>query len=126
MSSSPGRVRPSPSTQRRWPGRRWWRSASTVPRPRALLVLGALGAVAGLGVVAAVLSVEWRVIDFGPAEALAAFLAIQALTARLWARGLGRGRSLAGVAIIAGWIWVAACLAISWVGFGGSARAVSF
>ena len=50
------------------------RSWSLVPRPRALVVLGALVALALFMVVAAVLSVDWRIIDFGPAESLAALL----------------------------------------------------
>src|SRR6185312_1593490 len=39
---------------------------AVVPRPRALVLLGLLVALAALLVIAAVLSVDWRIIDFGP------------------------------------------------------------
>src|SRR6476646_3970704 len=59
---------------------------AVVPRPRALVVLGALVAFAALLVVAAVLSVDWRIIDFGPAESLALFFVAQAALAARFAR----------------------------------------
>jgi arylsulfatase A-like enzyme len=94
---------------------------AVLPRPRALVVLGLLVTLAALLVVAAVLSVDWRVIDFGPAEALAIFFVAQLIFALAFAR---RRPPRAGV--VAGWAALALCLAATWVGFGGNARAVAF
>jgi len=93
-----------------------------LPRPRALVTLGALVALAALLVVAAVLSVDWRVIDFGPAESLALFFVAQAIAAVVLVR---RRRAGIGVFPAALWAVAAACLAITWIGFGGNARAVT-
>jgi arylsulfatase A-like enzyme len=95
---------------------------AVVPRPRALLVCGALVALALLVVVAAVLSVDWRIIDFGPVESLALFFALQAIVAFILSR---RRRP---VPAVAGGLWamLAVCLALTWIGFGGNARAVAF
>ena len=94
-----------------------------MPRPRALVTLAALVGLAVLLVVAAVLSVDWRIIDFGPAESLALFFVAQAVVAVLLAR---RGRATLGPAAALGWAVAAACLAVTWIGFGGNARAVAF
>ncbi|HEX4460464.1 MAG TPA: hypothetical protein VIA18_20945, partial [Polyangia bacterium] len=59
---------------------------SPLPRPRTLIVLGALVAVALLAVVGAVLSVDWRVIDFGPAEAFLVFVILSFVFAWILAR----------------------------------------
>jgi arylsulfatase A-like enzyme len=48
-----------------------------IPRPRTLVLLGLAGLVGVTGVVAAVGSVDWRVLDFGPAESLGLFLFAQ-------------------------------------------------
>jgi arylsulfatase A-like enzyme len=93
---------------------------SPLPRPRAIVALLALVAAGALTLVAALLSVDWRVIDFGPAESLALFFAAQALFA--W-RLQGRVRL---VRVAAGWTVLAACLVITWSHFGGSPRAVAF
>jgi arylsulfatase A-like enzyme len=92
-----------------------------VPRPRALVVLGALIAGAALLIVAAVLSVDWRVIDFGPAESLALFFVLQAVLARILAR-----RRLSPALVAGGWALMAVALVVTWVGFGGNTRALSF
>jgi arylsulfatase A-like enzyme len=94
-----------------------------LPRPRALLVLGALVGVAMLGLVLAVRSVDWRVIDFGPAEALGFFFVVLALAA-YW---LSRRAAPPPAALIgAAWLVLAGALALTWAGFGGNPRAVSF
>jgi arylsulfatase A-like enzyme len=94
-----------------------------LPRPRTLAVLLVLVFVIGFAVVAAVLSVDWRIIDFGPAEALAVFAVVQALAAVVHARAT---RTLGGRAIAVGWAGVALCFLVTWFGFGGSPRAVAF
>ena len=95
---------------------------AVLPRPRALVVLAALCALAFGLVVAAVLSVDWRVIDFGPAESLGLFFVLQALFALLLARRLRPPRAV----VAGGWALLAVCLAATWIGFGGNARAVAF
>jgi arylsulfatase A-like enzyme len=94
---------------------------AVVPRPRALVVVGALVALAALVVVAAVLSVDWRVIDFGPAESLALFFIAQTLLAIFFARRRRPPNSF----FAAAWALAAVCLAATWLGFGGNARAVA-
>ncbi|MGZ3407443.1 MAG: hypothetical protein ACXVAN_13435, partial [Polyangia bacterium] len=79
---------------------------AVVPRPRALVVLGALVALALLIVVAAVLSVDWRIIDFGPAESLALFFASQAIVAFVLS---SRRRPPAPAAIAGAWAMLAVC-----------------
>ena len=74
-----------------------------MPRPRALVLLGALVAVrASLLVVAAVLSVDWRIIDFGPAESLALFFVLQPVFAVVFARRRPLSRTVALV-VAGGW-----------------------
>jgi arylsulfatase A-like enzyme len=92
-----------------------------LPRPRALFVLALLLALALLLVLAAVLSVDWRVINFGPAESLLLYFFLQAVFAALMAR---RRRSPA--LIVGGWALLAVALAFTWTRFGGDARAVAF
>src|SRR6185312_13849969 len=95
---------------------------TVVPRPRALVLLGLLVALAALLVVAAVLSVDWRIIDFGPAEALALFFVLMALFAIVFAR-----RRLPPTAVMgAAWAFAAICLLATWLSFGNNARAVAF
>ena len=94
-----------------------------MPRPRALVTLAALVGLAALLVVAAVLSVDWRVIDFGPAESLALFFVAQAILAAVLVR---RRRAPLGAGAAALWAVATACLAVTWIGFGGNARAVTF
>jgi arylsulfatase A-like enzyme len=91
-----------------------------LPRPRALVIVGALLLVAALLVVAAVLSVDWRVIDFGPAESLGLFVVLQAIFAVVLAR-----RSPSRRLLVAGWSALAIALVITWLGFGGNRRAVA-
>ena len=95
---------------------------AVVPRPRALVVIGALVALSALVIVAAVLSVDWRIIDFGPAEALALFFVGQAMFAIVFAR---RRRPPAAV-VGSFWALAAVCLVATWLAFGGNARAVAF
>ncbi|HEY1586482.1 MAG TPA: sulfatase-like hydrolase/transferase, partial [Polyangia bacterium] len=95
---------------------------SVVPRPRALVLLGALVALAALVVVAAVLSVDWRIIDFGPAESLALFFVLQAVLAFVFARRRAPPRAVSGAV----WGLAAVCLVATWFAFGGNARAVAF
>lgn len=92
-----------------------------LPRPRALLVVLALVLLAAILVVAAVASVDWRVIDFGPAESLALFVVLQAIFAVVFARR----RPTAGL-VAGGWALLAVCLVTTWLAFGGNARAVAF
>ena len=92
-----------------------------LPRPRTLVVVGALAALGMLLVVAAVLSVDWRVIDFGPAESLGVFLALQAGAALLLAR-----RPPPPLVVISGWAALALALLVTWLTFGGNGRAVAF
>lgn len=47
--------------------------ARLLPRPRVLATLGAMALACGLGVLGALLSVDWRVLNFGPALAAAIF-----------------------------------------------------
>ncbi|MDB4968125.1 MAG: hypothetical protein JWN44_3814 [Myxococcales bacterium] len=94
---------------------------TAVPRPRTLFILGALLAFAALLVVGAVLSVDWRVIDFGPAESLAIYFVLQALFALVLQR-----RRPAAPLVAGGWAILAALLVITWFGFGGNARALAF
>ncbi|HEY2745105.1 MAG TPA: sulfatase-like hydrolase/transferase [Polyangia bacterium] len=93
-----------------------------VPRPRALMLAGALVALAALLVVAAVLSVDWRIIDFGPAESLALFFVAQAIFAVVMSRRRAGPRAVTGGI----WALAAVCLLATWFGFGGNARAVAF
>ncbi len=51
--------------------------ALPLPRPRSIAALGGLFIIGVGGVVLALGSVDWRVIDFGPIEALAAFVMVQ-------------------------------------------------
>ncbi len=70
--------------------------AGYLPRPRLLFTLGSIGALGLLAVVLAVLSVDWRIIHFGPWKALGAFLGLELLL--LWvlghAPGFRRGAAL--------------------------------
>ena len=84
-------------------------------------VLGALVALSALVVVAAVLSVDWRVIDFGPAESLALFFVAAGGAARsCFAR---RRRAAGAPSSPAAGRSPPSCLVVTWVGFGGNARA---
>ena len=55
------------------------RVVGLLPRPRLVWTLGLCGAGAGLVVVAAVLSVDWRILHFGPWKALGATLFLVAI-----------------------------------------------
>ncbi|HEX2572910.1 MAG TPA: sulfatase-like hydrolase/transferase [Polyangia bacterium] len=67
--------------------------ARLLPRPRALAALGAMALVATLGVLGALLSVDWRVLNFGPALAGAIFslIALGAAAAHLRASDTSGG-----------------------------------
>ena len=96
------------------------RLVSPLPRPRLFVVAAALLLVVLLALVAALFSVDWRVIDFGPAESLLTFFAFQIIFAILL-------RKHARIGILAGgWIALAVCFFVTWTSFGGSPRAVSF
>ncbi|HEX4460585.1 MAG TPA: sulfatase-like hydrolase/transferase, partial [Polyangia bacterium] len=96
-----------------------------LPRPRTLIVLGALVAVAVVGVVGAVLSVDWRIIDFGPVEMFFLFLVLQLLFAWLLGKRRLVARPRAALFVAGGWAVLALCLAVTWIGFGGNERAVA-
>jgi arylsulfatase A-like enzyme len=94
-----------------------------LPHPRTLVVAGALAALVLLALLAAVRSVDWRVIDFGPAEALGCFVVVQALAAWLHARA---ARPSGPALIVAGWATLALALGATWIRFGDLPRAVAF
>jgi arylsulfatase A-like enzyme len=107
-------------------------AALIVPRPRALVVIGALGALAALGVIGAVASVDWRIIDFGPVEALAILVASGAAFAA-FVYGSAPGRKLRerlGRPYRAAATWgtaaaLAATLALTWTSFGHEPRSLA-
>lgn len=92
-----------------------------LPRPRTWFLLGALLLGALLVVGAALLSVDWRVLDFGPGQALLAFLGLQALAVR-WLRR----RGVPALPMVVAALVLLGCLAATWVGFGADRRAVAF
>jgi arylsulfatase A-like enzyme len=96
------------------------RVVAVVPRPRFFVVAGGLVVVGALAMVAALASVDWRVIDFGPAEALALFFALEIIFAVVLRR---RARALP---VAAGWIVMLVLFAVTWSSFGKNERAVSF
>jgi arylsulfatase A-like enzyme len=107
------------------------RVAPLVPRPRTLVVLGAIAALTLAGAAGALFSVDWRVIDFGPAEALLLFIALSVAHAAFWYRPRGqrlrermsvRIRRLLTVGAIAA---AALCLAVTWLRFGDEPRSLS-
>lgn len=85
--------------------RRW---VVLLPRPRLLLTLGLCALGAALVAVAAVLSVDWRILHFGPWKALGATLCLTALLLLVLARpGSGSARRVAmDVAALAGLLLV--------------------
>jgi arylsulfatase A-like enzyme len=88
-----------------------------LPRPRALVLLGAIASVIALGAIVAVRSVDWRIIDFGPMEALAIFVGATVAAAIADARLRRFALPTAAVAALA--------LTVTWFGFGSNARAVA-
>jgi arylsulfatase A-like enzyme len=101
-----------------------------VPRPRALVVSGLAVALAVVGVVGAVLSVDWRVLDFGPAKSLAIFVVAAAGHALFWygARGRARrlriSRALRLTLLGATGAAVLLALGVTWLRFGDEPRSV--
>src|SRR5581483_5469820 len=106
-------------------------AVAIVPRPRVLVVLAAIALGTIALVVAAVLSVDWRVIDFGPVEALALFALAGAGHAWFWYAGPGRARRErwpASARAMATWGVAAAlalCLAVTWLRFGDEPRSIA-
>ena len=94
------------------------RLTGVVPRPRTLLVVSALALVVLLGVAAALFSVDWRVIDFGPGESLLAWAALTVVLAFLVRRRpLQRAaNALAVVAVLS--------FAVTWLSFGHEPRSL--
>jgi arylsulfatase A-like enzyme len=90
-----------------------------VPRPRVLVLLAALVALVVLAMVGALLSVDWRVIDFGPGESMLLFVALSAVHAA-WFRRPSRRPTTFIAATVA-----ALCFAITWTSFGGETRSVA-
>ncbi|HEY7953675.1 MAG TPA: sulfatase-like hydrolase/transferase [Polyangia bacterium] len=108
------------------------RAVGIVPRPRTLVIAGGLVALVLLAIAAALLSVDWRVIDFGPAEALSIFLvAAIAWAALVYGSPAGarlRARltpPLGGLLTAGAAIAVALCLVGTWFGFGHEPRSLA-
>ena len=102
-----------------------------LPRPRVLWVLGALASLVVLGMVGAVASVDWRVLDFGPVESLAIFAIASALHARFWYGDAGtrlreRFSPRARTLLVAGTaLGLLACLSLTWLRFGDEPRSLA-
>jgi arylsulfatase A-like enzyme len=103
-----------------------------LPRPRAPVLLVALTLGVGLALLAALLSVDWRVIDFGPAESLLVFAALSIVWAALLygTRAGRRARESLAVgprrALLAGaMIFALLCLAVTWLRFGAEPRSLA-
>ena len=69
------------------------RVVGLMPRPRLLFTLGALFALGIVCVALALLSVDWRIIHFGPAKAFAGFLALWLVLGWLFGRIFGAPRA---------------------------------
>jgi len=99
------------------------RLAVLVPRPRLLIVLGLFGALVVLGLVAAVLSVDWRVLDFGPGKALLVAIVLGLGHAWFWRRRAlalsSRRLLLVGASVVA-----LACMGVTWLRFGDEPRSL--
>jgi arylsulfatase A-like enzyme len=93
---------------------------AVLPRPRLVFAAATLVLLTLVAGVAALASVDWRIIDFGPAESLLVFVVAQLG----FAIALRRRARL--VPTVAGWAALAGCLLITWSTFGSSPRAVSF
>jgi arylsulfatase A-like enzyme len=93
-------------------------AVAILPRPRTLVLLGAIVAVVLLGAIAAVASVDWRIIDFGPMEALGLFVIATIMLAIADARVRKAALPLAAIAALS--------LGATWIKFGSNARAVTF
>jgi arylsulfatase A-like enzyme len=101
-----------------------------VPRPRLLVVAGLLFGLAGLAVAAALASVEWRVIDFGPALSLLLFFGLMAGMA--WFSRTAVGRSWAARTarlsrVLDGALFLLPLLsmAVTWLRFGDEPRSLA-
>ena len=106
------------------------RVLALVPRARLVIVCSLLMSVAAAGVVLALASVDWRVIDFGPALAFLLFFALQGALALVFrTRAGGRIASsssrlrplldvaLVGVAVLS--------LGVTWLRFGDEPRSLT-
>ena len=80
--------------------------ARILPRPRTLWLLGLIAVVAAAVPVLALLSVDWRIIHFGPWKVLGGFVLVQLAVVWLLGRpGLSRLGSLLGVALLGLWLF---------------------
>jgi len=95
------------------------RLVPVLPRPRVLVLGAALVALLVLGAAFALLSVDWRVIDFGPGESMLAFLALAAIGA-VALRRLSRRPTTALAATVA-----VLCMALTWLRFGDERRSLA-
>lgn len=92
-----------------------------LPRPRTLFVLGGLALIVVAGVVLAISSVDWRVLDFGPVEVLLFVIIYACVHARFFARVTRRSMMLqAGLLAV-----VALCLGVTWMRFGDEPRSLA-
>jgi arylsulfatase A-like enzyme len=100
-------------------------AAVGLPRPRTVCALGLLLFAALAGVVLAVLSVDWRIINFGAAKALVSFLALQLLllllgrSEPLW---LAQPRWLKGLVIGSAALSLLVCTGFTFTRFGAEPR----
>jgi arylsulfatase A-like enzyme len=91
-----------------------------LPRPRSVALLVLLLLLVALGIAGAVLSVDWRIIDFGPAEAIGVFALLQA--AALWWLSDAEIAPTPWLALAMG---LATCFVLTWKGFGDEQRSLA-
>jgi arylsulfatase A-like enzyme len=92
-----------------------------LPRPRTLIVFAALLFVVVAGLVVALGSVDWRVLDFGPVEALLFVIAYACIHARFFTRATRQRLMLQGGAIAV----VLLCMGVTWMRFGDEPRSLA-
>jgi arylsulfatase A-like enzyme len=100
------------------------RMVGLVPRPRALVVLGAAGLAVVAAVALAVLSVDWRVVNFGPAKMLVVAVVAGWGHTRFW-----RNRSLAHrtrwMITVGATLVVGLAFGVTWLRFGDEPRSLT-
>jgi arylsulfatase A-like enzyme len=104
------------------------RLASLLPRPKALSALGLILLTGALGAIAALASVEWRVLDFGPEYAGAVFATLAIAHHWFWRRGPLKERLISArkraIPIAAG-VFLVAAAGSTLTRFGHDPRALS-